>query len=78
MNKIYLDMDGVLADFVTGVEGPDYINGPLQDENHYDNKKAEYINKRLFRNLPVMPGMLDLCQRYRFALGGPYSNRRDQ
>ena len=53
-------MDGVLADFVKGVEGPDYINGPLQDEDHYDNKKAEYINKRLFRNLPVIPGMLDL------------------
>ena len=60
IKKIYLDMDGVLADFVTAVEGPDYLNGPLHGEQTYDDRKIEFTNKRLFRNMPPMPGMLDL------------------
>ena len=60
INKIFVDMDGVLADFVRGVEGPKYLNGPLVSEQTYDSRKIELSNKGLFRDLPIMPGMLKL------------------
>ena len=60
ITKIFVDMDGVLADFVRGVEGPKYLNGPLVSEQTYDSRKIELSNKGLFRDLPIMPGMLKL------------------
>jgi len=60
ITKIFLDMDGVLADFVTGIEGPKYLNATLSGSNVYDNNKQMFANKRLFRNLPPMPDMYEL------------------
>ncbi len=60
IKNIFVDMDGVLADFVTGVEGPDFLDGPLLSEQDYDDNKESFINKRLFKNLPPMEGMADL------------------
>ena len=57
IDKIFVDMDGVLADFVRGVEGPKYLNGPLVSEQTYDSRKIELSNRGLFRDLPIMPGM---------------------
>tara|TARA_R100001129_G_scaffold31681_1_gene21078 strand:- start:492 stop:1019 length:528 start_codon:yes stop_codon:yes gene_type:complete len=62
ITKIFVDMDGVLADFVRGVEGPKYLNGPLVSEQTYDDRKIELSNKGLFRDLPTMPGMSDLLK----------------
>ena len=62
ITKIFVDMDGVLADFVRGVEGPEYLNGPLVSEQTYDDRKIELSNKGLFRNLPTMPGMSNLLE----------------
>ena len=59
INRIFVDMDGVLADFVTGVQGPKFLNGPLTD-HLYDNNKIELSNKGLFRDLPPMKDMQDL------------------
>ena len=59
INRIFVDMDGVLADFVTGVQGPKYLNGPLTDFIYEDHKIA-LSNKGLFKDLPLMPGMKDL------------------
>ena len=52
-------MDGVLADFVQGVQGPKYLNGPLTDDLYDDNKIA-LSNKGLFKDLPPMTDMQDL------------------
>jgi len=57
IEKIYLDMDGVLADFVGAVQGPDFLNGPLTGEEHYDENKKEFTEKGLFKVLPPMPDM---------------------
>ena len=38
--RIFVDMDGVLADFVRGVEGPKFLNGPLVSEQTYDDRKS--------------------------------------
>jgi 5'(3')-deoxyribonucleotidase len=62
INKIFVDMDGVLADFVKGVEGPKYLNGPLTCEQDYDSKKIQFAFKGLFRDLPIMPGMARLIK----------------
>jgi hypothetical protein len=39
ITKIFVDMDGVLADFIQGVEGPKYLNGPFDKQSYYDNRK---------------------------------------
>ena len=63
IKRIFVDMDGVLADFVKGVTGPKYLNGPLVDENTYDDRKIELSNQGLFLDLPKMPDM-DLLMNY--------------
>ena len=59
---IFVDMDGVLADFLKGCE--EYIGHPItnDDKGHtqYDLRKEELTNKRLFANLPPMIDMYDL------------------
>jgi len=59
ITKIFVDMDGVLADFIKGVEGPKYLNGPM-DNSTYNEKKIVISNNGLFRNLPPMVDMPDL------------------
>ena len=62
ITKIFVDMDGVLADFVRGVQGPKYLNGPLVSENTYDDRKVELSNKGLFADLPPMADMYSLIE----------------
>ena len=35
ITKIFVDMDGVLADFVRGVESSKYLNGPFNRQAAY-------------------------------------------
>jgi len=64
LKRIFVDMDGVLADFLRGVERPEYIGHPLTSDakghTEYDERKEELTNKRLFRKLPPMVDMYDL------------------
>ena len=62
IKRIFLDMDGVLADFNLGVETLTGREFPNTDQGHndYDERKEELTNKRLFRMLPPMPDMYDL------------------
>ena len=55
-------MDGVLADFVKGVEGPKYLNGLSVNVQDYDSRKVELSNKGLFRDLPKLDGMEQLVE----------------
>ena len=54
--RIFIDMDGVLVDFLAGVS--DMLGRPLTSDDYghseYDERKEELTNKRLFRNLPPM------------------------
>lgn len=62
VNRIFVDMDGVVADFLGGVsELIGYTLTP-DDKGHkeYDDRKEELTNKRLFRNLKPLPDMYDL------------------
>ena len=61
--RIFVDMDGVLADFNTGVEALTGTPFPNTDQGHndYDERKEELTNKRLFRSLPPLP---DICLLY--------------
>ena len=62
IKRIFVDMDGVLADFIQGCSA--MIGEPLTPDNNghmiYDQRKLELTNKRLFRNLPPMVDMHDL------------------
>jgi 5'(3')-deoxyribonucleotidase len=62
IQRIFIDMDGVLADFNTGVETLTGTPFPNTDKGHndYDLRKEELTNKRLFRNLPPLPDMYEL------------------
>jgi len=64
VKRIFIDMDGVLADFLRGVEMPEYLGEPLTNDGAgrttYDNRKEELTGKRLFANLPPMVDMYDL------------------
>lgn len=60
IEKIYLDMDGVLADFVGTVEGPEFLNGPLSGEEHYDENKKAFTERGLFKKLTPLPDMQQL------------------
>ncbi|SVB43238.1 uncharacterized protein METZ01_LOCUS196092 [marine metagenome] len=62
VKRIFVDMDGVLADFLTGCSA--MIGQPLTNDakghSEYDKRKPELTNKRLFRNLPPMVDMYEL------------------
>ena len=62
IRRMFIDMDGVLADFNTGVETLTGTPFPNTDKGHndYDARKEELTNKRLFRNLPPIEDMHDL------------------
>jgi hypothetical protein len=60
INRIFVDMDGVLADFVRGVESPKYLNGPFDRQADYDDQKLKFTNAGLFRDLPPMKDMQTL------------------
>ena len=62
IKRIFLDMDGVLADFEKGVSellGVDISNNE-QGHYVYDDNKEELTAKHLFRNLEPMPDMWKL------------------
>lgn len=62
VKRIFVDMDGVVADFLAGCS--EMLGKPLtsDDAGHseYDLRKEELTNKRLFRHLPPMEDMWDL------------------
>ena len=53
-------MDGVLANFVEGVESAKYLNGPFEKQSDYDQRKVELSNAGLFFDLPPMNDMRTL------------------
>ena len=62
IKRIFVDMDGVVADFLTGCS--EMMGKPLtsDDAGHseYDLRKEELTNKRLFGLLPPMVDYADL------------------
>jgi hypothetical protein len=60
ITKIFVDMDGVLANFVEGVESAKYLNGPFEKQSDYDQRKVELSNAGLFYDLPPMSDMQTL------------------
>ena len=74
MNKrIYLDMDGVLADWNTGVEG--ILGYRRKDANaNYNPKDWEKVrqHQRMYKNLPLMPDanrLANTARKFRDQLG---------
>jgi len=71
-SKIYLDMDGVVADFrsrAIQVIGRDAPNASLYPDADWNRLRDD---PHLFRHLPLMPGaqeLVDLARRFRDELG---------
>ena len=62
VRRIFLDMDGVLADFLKGVSEELGIKVTNDEAGHrvYDKNKAELTAKHIFRNLEPMSDMWKL------------------
>jgi len=62
VKRIFVDMDGVVADFISGCSK--LLGHPLSPDadghSIYDARKEELTNKRLFRHLPPMVDYADL------------------
>ena len=75
ITKIFVDMDGVLADFIQGVESPKYLNGPFDKQSDYDQRKVELSNAGLFFDLPPMNDMrtlVDYVKALQIVTGKPH------
>lgn len=92
-SKLYVDLDGVLADFVTGVKKlvPDYTEAKYEQDSKYRNKMWDAVRKhskdggRLWEDLPLMPDALTLwnyVKKYNpeilTATGDPKYNAEEQ
>ncbi len=64
IKTIYLDMDGVLADFKSGVEErlDTVIENDKQGHETYDAQKEKLTSERLFRHLKPYKDMFELVQ----------------
>lgn len=75
MNTIYLDMDGVVADFDAAVQA--ILGGDTRVDQRYPESEWAKLrqHQRIYRDLPLCPdanllvqGVKDLCQQHRLRL----------
>ena len=77
VEKIYFDMDGVLADFVRGVREICGMEPPDQNAKHHDKAKDDEMWEKIresdhfYNNLELMPGAKEMFD----AVYGKYGDR---